>query len=232
MWQLIALGSPCLTCCLLTWALQRSCLPPNSCSQRTTNGLHQRLLLMAAWPHQGTDISLVGAAEFAPGEHGVARSQAQPCSNVQWSSQLGHLGRAPWWSLQRSHSSTTNELCEVSPFSAGQQLNFCKFGPFLLLFKWCFRHEVHSKRLHTSPPGPPPTTACSSTQLSKELLLRWQGYRQWEGNSSCPSYPLQQGHVQHWGPCQRDRNALYKGGYNTISTVCCCFSFSCCLLLN
>lgn len=165
------------------------------------------------------------AAWHAPGP---GLSHAQICSEVpSWVTQV----RCCNGLCRGATRPPPTSICEVPPFSAGQQLNFCKFGPFLFLFKLCFRHELHSEMLRTSPPGAPPITTHSSMQLSKELL-RWQGYCQCNRNSSCPSFPLQQDHVQHQDRCQRERNALYKGSYNMFPTVCRCFYFSCCLLLN
>lgn len=138
---------------------------------KITSGLHQHLLLMAAWPHQATDISLLGATEFTPQAAwcapGPGLSHAQICSEVlSWVAQVKCCNGLCRGATRPPPTST----CEVPPFSAGQQLNFCKFGPFLLLFKLCFRHELHSEMLRTSPPGAPPITTHSSMQLSKELL--------------------------------------------------------------
>lgn len=138
---------------------------------------------------------------------GPGLSHAQTCSEVpSWVTQARLCNGLCRGATRPPPTSS----CEVPPFSAGQLLNFCKFEPFLLLFKLCFRRELRSKRLCISPPAAPPTAACSSMQLSKALLLRWWEYCQWDRNSSGPSYPLQQGHVQHWDHCRRYRNALYK----------------------
>lgn len=133
---------------------------------KNTKGLHQEvcLLLTAAWPHRDTHGSLLGAAEVAPGQHGVLqvlglfalkRAVKFPAGSLR------HWGCCDGLCRGATHPPPTSP-CEVPSSSAGQLLSFSKFEPLLLLFKLCVSHELHSKRLRTSPPGAPPKPARSS----------------------------------------------------------------------
>lgn len=67
----------------------------------------------------------------------------------------------PSWVTEASHCNCLCRLAacpplrssrEVLPFLAGQLFIFGKLGPLSLLFKLSFKHELHLKRLYTTPP--------------------------------------------------------------------------------
>lgn len=202
---------------------------------KTTDGFHWGLLAIAAtWAHRGT-----GCWEW----QGYCQA-AWACTRF-WISRAQRYSEVPSWKPEaRSCDGHFRGItcpqpmhsCEVPLFSAGQLLSFCKFGPFLLLFKLSFRHKLHSKMFHTSPPRAPPTNRTFST--------RWVRNFSWGDGGTSNEIEIHLVLHTHFSKttCNTEvavggaemlcTRAAILSNYTMFPTVCHYFYFSCDLLPN